>query len=467
MKQKIRHIANLLMLAALTVACSTDSYPGLEYEYPTASDAVNSETGNPGGELGTRLRVLVSNSSFYSTPAVANTRGTGPFNVPITNRADSNHYAKSIFHLFAFRDRPDEQGPLAYMPDYTRRASDAGDANVNCLVDGYDYYQGLPAHLNKNQTGEFVMLKPDLANDTTLHFGDRFSDIGYNFYAYYLDDATVTQSRRDPDRIYYDIDIDGSQDIMVGRSQRLTPEILDERYPNIELTQEQRDHVLNIGNYSSYASMLGVQPIVDMRHLLARLQFRAYPADASCDSVFIDSISIESRHKARFTVAAINAADIGLEIDAHRDSLWLKGADPDKNDPDSVGIYPLEQLKVLGNTVQWKPEQANRDLYERDYVHVGSDLLVMPDTAYTMTLHYSQILRDGTDRRHTFKGTFNLPAPEIDINWDADAGEWRFKPGLIYYVRIAVYGSMPITVDVAISDDGWQDGGDVDVDVDQ
>ena len=168
MKQLQHYIAALTLTCLMTTACSSDSYPGLEYEYDTSSEAVNTEQGQV-ADLGIPLRVFVNEQSFFAAAALNETRGTGPFIVPDTTAADSVHYCQSVFRLFAFRDRPEQQGPFDYVPDYTRRSGDPNDANGNCLIDGTDYTQGMPAHLKSNHTGEFQMLRPNLRGDTTLH----------------------------------------------------------------------------------------------------------------------------------------------------------------------------------------------------------------------------------------------------------------------------------------------------------
>lgn len=462
--KKLLHYISVFAAACIVAACSSESYPGLEYEFDTSGNS-NTEEGKV-VDLGTLLRVFVSEQGFYTASALTETKGTGPFVVPDTTAEDRNHYSKAIFRLFSFRDRPEQQGPFDYVPDYTRRSGDTSDANVNCLIDGTQYEHGMPAHLRSDHTGEFQMLRPNLVNDTTLYYSHRFDNIGYRFFAYHLDDAKINNAQREGSHIYYDIDIDGTQDIMMGQSQKLTPEVLDRRHSTVNLTPGQRDKVLNIGNYSSYSSSLGIYPIVDMKHMLARLQFRAYPADESCHLVYIDSISIYSKYSGRIIVAARDSSEMGITFnEAQRKWFKLKRRDTSRTNKDSIGAYPLVDL-AGNNLIEWDPAtMSNADWTKNKYTCLGTDMLVPADSTYKMVLYYHQkVAKNETSppETHRFVSDFTLPAPHIDANYDEASGRWVYKPGKIYYVRIAVYGMQQPKFEVDL--DPWGDGGGLEVD---
>ena len=207
----------------MMAACTSDSYPGLTYEYELNGEALNQESGT-GRSRGEAVRAFISNQSFFTSVA---TRGTGPLVGRDTTLTGKNRYTKSTFYVFAFRDTPDEQGPLDYQPDLTKRSNDTGDSKANCLVDGYDRLMGMPTHLNADRSGELIMLKPDLRRDTTLAYGTRFTDIGYNFFTYWLDDFYPNEQNghREQDRIWYEIPLDGARDLWYGSAPTLIPEV--------------------------------------------------------------------------------------------------------------------------------------------------------------------------------------------------------------------------------------------------
>ncbi len=469
MKQRLRHIAALLTITCMLCACSSDSYPGVEYEYETSGEATNLEEAKATA-LGSKLRLFINEQSFFSGSSLNETRGTGPFVVPDTTLADKNHYSKSVFRIFAFRDRPDSQGPLDYTPDYTMRAGDLNDGNKNCLVDGgSEYTQGLKVHLKSDHTGELALMTNNFKYDSILHYSEHYADIGYNFFAYHIDDAVISNAQRESARIYYDFDIDGTQDIMTGFSKRLTAKTLAERHSKVELTPEERYKVLNIGNYSSYSSMLNIHPIIDMKRALTRLQFRAYPADRSCDSVFIDSISIESRYHGRITVAARDSNEIGVSFTEDKKILWLKGRPNEKGlNPDSIGIYKLTDLNPEDNTVRWIPGVSSYDWKKNNYTVIGADMLVVPDSVYHMTLHYRQLAQTSSDGKtgiYERRDTFTLNVPKIDVNLDKSTDKWIYKPGKLYFVRIGVFGMNGAEVDVAT--EVWKKGEEILIDAEE
>jgi len=454
----VRHSIAILT-AALLWGCSGESYPGLEYTRESGGEAHNEEgSDNPG--LGMPVLVFASQQSFFTATAEA-TRGAGAFDTPSENRADSNRYEKSLFYIYAFRDTPDDAGPLTYKPDFSRRSSDTGDANANCLIDGPDFLLGMPAHLAKERTGEFKMLRSDLRRDTTMTYSDRFADIGYNFFAYYIDDfvPTSANAHRSSEEVVYNIDIDGARDIMFGHSRPLTPAELDSSYAHIELTEEQRNKVLNIGNYSNFASYMGINPVVEMRHAMTRLRFLAYPADISADDVTITGIDIFARKEAQLRVAAYDLRDVEILFSEERDTIRLGEADPTKTLPDSVGLYPYGPLSPEYNTVHWDPSFADRPWTENPPLRIGGDLLVAPDTTYVMVLHYCQNLDRG--RKRYLLGKFTINAPRIPLNYDAETDTYWYQPGYIYNIRIGVYGMRPVVINV--EGDHWIEGEEIEI----
>ena len=468
--KKLRHYITTIAIACFVTACSSDSYPGLEYEYDTTSTS-NTEEGTV-EDLGVQVKVFISEQGFYTASALNETKGTGPFVVPDTTVADHNHYEKSIFRLFAFRNRRDEQGPYSEHPDYTKRSN---VDKVDCLIDGPIFEYGMPAHLGSDHAGELLikaketqMIRPDLMNDTVIYYNSRFEDYGYRFFAYYLDDAIITNARRESSRIHYDIEIDGTQDIMVGQSQKLTSEVLNKRHNTVSLTSEQRNRINWIGCYGSYSSSLGIYPIVDLKHMLARIQFLAYPADESCSLVYIDSVSINSKYRGEITVAAHNSAEIGMTF--KKDRKWfhlMQRPNPKGLNSDSLGIYPLVDLNSNENHLEWDNTMSKTDWRQNKHIILGSDMLVPKDSVYSITLHYHQKVKENEinipeDRKFKFETT--LSAPHIDANYDEATNSWCFMPGKIYYVPIRIYGLKKIDVDVDLN--MWEDDGNVNIDND-
>ena len=89
-----------MMAVACLVACSSESYPGVEYEPVMSDDLKNTESSmNTNGKV--PVNVLIGANSFSISQA---TRGTGPFTIPDgTDDYITEHYQQAFFHIFAFR----------------------------------------------------------------------------------------------------------------------------------------------------------------------------------------------------------------------------------------------------------------------------------------------------------------------------------------------------------------------------
>lgn len=464
MKYIYGHILTLVTVALL-VSCAGESYPGLEYDYALSDDIVNDESGKTNNR-GVMIDVYLAPDSF-AVGSVPSTRGTGPFVVPDTTRQDSNHYENSTFHIFAFRASPDDQGMLDYRPDYSKHSGDTLDGKVNCLIDGLDGRLGVASRLDMNRSGKLHFKCYDMLNDSLLYYSVKYNDIGYNFFACHLDDYHPEQNEvhRTDEGICYDIDIDGTRDLMYGSAPKLTSDVLDEliRKDNLEIDGENRNHILNIGYYSSYAAYHGVKPYVSLKHALTRLRFMAYPADETCDSVTIESIEILAHNKAHLWVVRPHTNEIGLTFEPERAYIPLMDHSATTH-PDSVGALPYEPLRTEGNTVTWKDEYAGNDWKKNPPTIIGGDMLVPMDSVFRMRLTYRQTLRNknpitGNNIVNRMTTTYDLSAPKTDFSYDSKAGRYMYLPGHTYHINIGVYGLRAIAVNTGI--EGWQDGEDI------
>ena len=442
-----------LTMGAVLTGCTNESYPGLEYEPVMARSLVNNESGRGTGmELPVTLSVSKNSFSFASVIS----RGTGAFDASDlnTNAARLNN---SLFYIFAFRDRADIQGPQMKNPSFIERST---NNNEDCLVDGNDYYFGMPAKINIEDL-MLNMKRHDLRRDTTLYYGTRHQDTGYNFYAYYVDDLDASQmvSYRDETGVYYDVTLDGTRDIMTGHSLKLTKETLESNYPNINksLTLSQRDHILNNGNYSAYSAALGVNPIIQMQHLLTRLEFWAYPADPSANLIEFTNVEIEARYSGRLYVVRGDVNQLNFDWLPNRQFLQLKerdAADVDK-------VKPVRDLTPSNYKVQWQTGMDSDKWLNNKAgaTHIGCDMLLPPDTEYRLKLQYRQ-LEPGTGLYRYVSAEYSLKAPELESSRDPETGDFTYLSGNIYTVNIGVYGGRIPEVGISMVDP-WQDGGEI------
>jgi hypothetical protein len=468
MKYNFRHIALFAFTALCFMGCAGESYPGLEYDRTVSEDIINNESGLTTPD-GVPIEVFVSPQRFVTTT----TRGLGPFIVPDSMDAISsedsirysNRYVKSLFYTFAFRDTPDDQGALTYQPDFTKHSNDKNDGKVNCLVDAGDKPHGMPGLLDADHSGRIHMKRAGLRLDTTMYYGNRYKDVGYNFFVYSVDDLPLEgKMHRDETGVWYDVDLDGTRDIMAGAAPLLTPEVLDTAYAEISrnLTREERDHILNVGNYSDFAAQRGIHPYVPLKHQLARLRFQGFPADRSCDSVFIESIEIEGMHSGKLYVATPNSDNIGLHMDSTRAWIPLHEIHPTKH-RDSLGLVPLMlPLDTLRNHVSWIDGMSDVDWTKNKPTVIGGDMMIPEDTLLMMHLVYRQILRNkdpetGLNKINRVEANYKLPAPQTPISFDEEKRKYKYRRGFVYNINIGVYGLRPL--EVIVTTGNWIDGG--------
>lgn len=432
--------------------CSKESYPGLEY-VPTIPESLsNNESGRSTG-LGMPVSLSVNGSSFQINNV---TRGYGPLD-DVSNDA---RFKNTLFYVFAFRDNPDEQGALAYNPSFVQHS--AGN-NPDCLVDnGDNEYLGMPARIDI-ETGVVHMLRKNLRVDTILYYGTRHQDNGYDFYLYHIDDFQPTQAnaQRDENGIYYQMELDGTQDLMTGHSLKMTEQMLIDNYPNYsQLSQEQRHHILNIGNYSAYSANYDINPIISMSHLLTKLEFYAYPADQSARDIEFTSITVNARSKGKMYVVKKDFDGLNFEVDpeATPQPVTLQERSTDENEE----YGPYQPLTPEKYKVDWDAEtMSSSDWTQNPRVHIGGDMMLPADTQFTLQVSYKQKIHTSPDIWREVEAGYLLKAPELEETIDTATGLYTFLPGKSYVVKLGVFGGR--TPDVVVGLSGWEEGGDIDV----
>lgn len=451
----------MTVAAAMGLASCSDSYPGLEY------NGDNTVIQNNESYDKTPIMVFINPQNFFSITATRS-GGTGPF-TDLSNKK----YEKSIFYVFAFRGTKDEpgHGSLSYEPDLSKTRFTENlphdDEADNCLVDGKDYDFGYPAKLTRDYPGAFdfkdkdyvsgdLQDKDDPGEDgalsAQLYYSTLHQDVGYNFFAYHidnLDETAVSNRRQNTSEIAYDLTIDGTQDIMCGYAPALTSDVLDPQ--NLRMSPEERQNILNIGLYSTFAAHRGVNPTVNLVHQLTRLDFEAYPGDKEAGKITIEKISVLERTHGRLVVAHKDVHKDGsligyMPYDEPKEPIYLKG-EPDNEGNECPDFEPIK--------VEWQDGDEYKLVYERTRKEVGGSLMLPEADSYEITLEFTQegVLDTDGQPKHLY-ATYNVVRPKKEI----------FQRGYNYTISIAVYGLEPIKVTANIAN--WKDGGDIKVDED-
>lgn len=549
--------------AMLLWACSSESYPGLEYDNPnsvTNDETPDENSGLPIHVYVNEQAVVVLSSHHSSRENDDMTRGVGSFQIEedediarrrneldelkkqheaglLTDEEINDYLEKArifkedttlmslkkdttTFYIFAFRNqKADVTGPETSQlkeepnmhtyyqieeqqnhPAYPESMHDA--LRLDCLIDGYDYYKGMPANLEAEQ--HLKMKRPEAS---PLYWGE-YQGVGYNFFAYTVGDINKGEKadlkagqnnidteeniqwgipHRDADKIWYEnFGIDGSQDLMVGCTPPLSNDLLNDRYKTVKLTDAERNRILYYGNYTSFAAHRGIEPQVDLKHLLTRLRFSMLPGDSTASYTTIDAVYATTPCKGDFIVASKDPNEIGFypygDQSAYGD-LYLH----DRPQLDEEGhLLPskiLDSAPSEDRIVEWKPEYWIKDnngkiigkvpLTERgEPLHLGDDLLIPPASQIVITIqsHYRR-KDDFFDDDRTFRSLYTINAETLAKNeqdkskyWDEEKQEYRFKPGYIYDITLVVYGLQKIVVTGNI--EAWKEGGEVVIDPD-
>ena len=462
----------------LTLMSCERSYPGLEYDNGK-DDIANNEASNK-----TPIQLYVNEPSIFSV----STKGLGSI-----DNQDPNWQKKRqnmLLHIFAFNNNGGN------MKENMSTAHNGDIDNLNCLVDngvssGDDYYKGKPASLVDDEGLEFIS-DIDTKETEHLYYSSKHQEQGYDFFAYHIDDfiPNSANTHRGEDVIYHDIEIDGSQDIMCGYAPKLSlymvmyalgyasdkPVIGDAKQEQIAkdlynmMSDVQKNDVNNMLNngYSTYSAHRGVNPVINIKHQLARLRFEAYPGDNTAENITIQKIEVVTKTKGRLTVAAHDMSKIGMTFDESQKekSVFLREASEDGK--------TMQELRQDYYKVKMTEEDKHKGNWsERTRMPIGDCLLVKPEETIHLILHYDEIRKvefENTDKSeyHTFKDLtveYHISPPDKAANKDETSGTLKFKPGNSYNIKIAVYGLQPIKVMADM--EAWGVGGDVNLGEDE
>lgn len=340
--------------------------------------------------------------------------GSGAFDAERPDSMRTAQWANAEFHILGIRNAEDADYSVSRESDSTMCIVDNAAARVTDL-------NSLMLTFNTVEGDEPVNYY--YSNDHPLN--------KFNFYAYYIDNLEKPTLNRDNDRISFDIEIDGSQDILTGHAE------LTKRQQNRINAHEEKDSLLN-HYYSTYTATRDIFPVVNLDHQLVRLKFFIYPGDADASRMTVHSIRIYTHYKGTLTVAHRDMNEIGAVWD--RQKTWLTLRD----EGDSLVLATDKYC------VPFEEGDENKSIYERTGMQVGESLLVPPATSYTIEVSTIETGSDGTSTPYVTEYVIE--------NQDL------FKANYEYRIRIGLYGPEELSVDAILT--GWAAGGEVITDMD-
>ena len=432
-------------MATMLLGACDNVYPELYAgDDNVAGTGENSVTASP-------VKVYISNSNFVN---VTSKSGVGAFDKNDDFTRYENHYRNLLLSTYAYRST---NGGA----DFTRTMGNDPRAD-NCLLSSLSGTGGMPTRLvdrypDGEAEGQQMYFYETEASEspTTIYYNPEKTEEGYNFFTYSFDNAVVSAPRTENGRISYDVTIDGTQDIMAGHAPKMSMQLLNTRYSDTQhnsLTEADKSAIASLEGYSAYASHRNVDPVIDLKHMLSRLRFKAYPGNKDCESVTITGIDILSETTGRIIVASRNLDEVGVASKGDIGTITLYEESTD-------GITPCQPFEE--KTLEWVDGDERREISDRTAITLGGSVLLFPDETYTMILHYKQKVAATLGSPDTkvidYSGKYTIKPLAASYNKDPKTETYMFRPGLVYTVAIVVYGLERIEVTPSI--EAWKDGG--------
>lgn len=409
-------LLHITLMLVLLVSCE-ETYPGLDFDL-SGDDIVidNGEVIDSVVVSEDRLPVTLAiiDPSFTTLSRSNGPTGSGAFD---SERPDSMRipkWEKADFHIFGIRNDENADYSVTRQTDSTMCMIDNAIARVTDL-------NSLMLTFNTTEGDE----------PTNYYYSNEDTLNKFNFYAYYIDNLEKPVIQRDKDGIWFDFQVDGSQDILTGHAQ------LTERQKEKMDAHVDKDSLYKY-YYSTYTAYRDIFPVVNLDHQMVRLKFFIYPGDATANNMSVQSIRIYTHHKGRLIVAHKDASSLGAIWNDEK--AWMSLRDE--------GDTP--ELDTDRYVVEFKAGDEKKDVYERTGMQVGESLLVPPERSYTIEVTTHEKGKDGSE----------VPYVTEYVIENQDL----FKANYEYRIRIGLYGPEQLTMDAILT--GWASGGKVTTDMD-
>lgn len=405
----IKKVIYYLLFVAFFVSCS-DSYVGIDYKDDT-KDTLNYET------IYDKVPIMMSlNNPYY----ISTNRGVGAID-PDREWVWNN----LTFYVYSFlANNYAYNGAIDYRATYNPLIEEDRNNPWQCLVDDPETGLGAPTKINYDETLDFV------DRDAAYYYSQTNQEHKYNFFAYTIDDAQILNDRavREKERIYLDIKIDGTQDVIcsVARPTQSQLESLDPTANKWFATNVLNGELL----YSTTTGHRSIFPVFDAKHCLSRFVFNLVGEDAMSDKIYVEDIYVKAHRDWRLTVAANDTSRLGMTMipgvteELEEIHLCEIPEDGETVDGSQTGLTPLKHS--VG-----KNEIIN---------NFGLGLLLPPREQYDLYIACAFQSTDGKIRRYLarydLKNRTVLP--------DGTNKYYPFVAGSEYQVTIHIYGYQPI-----------------------
>lgn len=264
-------------------------------------------------------------------------------------------------------------------------------------------------------------------------------DGAYSFFAYHVDadeeigtenSAVKGDYVNENGKIYFNIEIDGSQDVMVAKADDANEKGID---PNRV--------------FSAYAARNEIQPNLLFKHLLTRLQFNVTPMGSNKNNITIKRIAVKSK-----TTGQLIVAYTGEELEQ---LVWT---------PEQELSYV--NLKQRSDEADKKSAliPLNEFVLDENGSDVGEALLVSPESNYYLLIELSQEVDTGNGTEVVNYSYGDIDNGQAALMINPNEGKDKFEAGHSYKVSIKVYGLEKIVITTTL--EPWISNAEDDVDID-
>lgn len=273
-----------------------------------------------------------------------------------------------------------------------------------------------------------------------------------DFYGYYVDDAFINPALTENipakpapvisenDKISLPLYLDGSQDIMLAKADKIADTQNIEDAPGTMIAPANA--------YSAYSARKKVKPNLKFQHLLSRFVFNVVAGNAEGKKVEIKEVTLTSLSEATLVIANL-AGDTGITV-----------ADPAAE----PSVFTLAEAE--GHSLPCFPNRNVEGLASYtidDSDRIGESIMVIPAPMHKMVIKMQQ-----TDGAETYAYLGNEFTYEYELTPSLisnTSGVTAFLPGYQYNVNVVVYGREKVEVQVTLTE--WAAGGSITIDNDK
>ena len=449
MKRIYLHILYTCLAVILFAGCKSD-YPDIEYDGDLGKVEFD--------DFSSPIPIMVA----IDDPLYENiTRGMGA----LSNLEDKRAF--DSLRVYAFYS-PKGVDNVYDHTSYSERMDSKDGENIYCLIDDADNAgigHGKKARMNYDAPSILEWTDGDNVYYSTSHPQARF-----RFFAYHVDDAADMGKapRREADYVAYDIEVDGTQDLMCSYAQPTAGQMAN--VPNLT-SPSNKDFVNNLEKYtySTVSASRELIPVFTMKHQMAylRLFLKAERVleelDPQIDKMRVENVIIKGVHyQGEFVVAAEDPGRLGVTYsDATKDFYLpvkvrtdVAGSPVKDTNGKRITVSSDEEGKVMaGDAVGLNP----RLIPTEEEQELGMGFLFPPAKKYSLWLKCKVLTgkinpSTGKEVEVEYNRTFELAFPDGS----------SFEAGHQYRVSVKVYG--PRDIRLQMGNIEWKEGESIEID---